>query len=178
MAIFVVLLVLGFTLPGFVNQQGESDVVVPVEPRLCQADVDCYLTCDGQPQPALCAQNLCQQNACEEFAVYDYQKVPKTFSLRVNVDGVDKGFQSQEGDFFITAENSLVSLHTQRLPLGFIMEKLQVPVNPPCIWIENTPFCVDEISKIQFIVNGQEQPLNFNYIPQENDVVEIVFPES
>ena len=69
MLVLLALIVLGFTIPGFIDPTGE-DQQVNVEPRLCQSDADCYLLCDDVPEQVLCSQNMCVRNSCQEYDLY------------------------------------------------------------------------------------------------------------
>ena len=95
MVVFLVMLILGFTIPGFLNSGNSNPQVSQVEPRLCTTDSDCYLICDDKPIASLCFKNLCQQNGCSEYSLYPYQNSPLTFGLKVDVE--EKEIDLQEG---------------------------------------------------------------------------------
>ena len=73
--VFMALIVLGFTVPGFLHSNDENNNYA-VEPRLCKTDAECYLTCDDLPVKVLCAENICQQNSCEEYAIFEFTEPP------------------------------------------------------------------------------------------------------
>ena len=67
--LFLLMIVLGFTLPGFLEFDEETQYI---EPRICQNDADCYLMCEDIPVEVLCSQNLCQKNYFEQSRVQRY----------------------------------------------------------------------------------------------------------
>src|SRR3989338_6238870 len=110
MIIFLVLIVLGFTITGFLNPP--DSVVQIAEPRLCHTDVDCYLFCDETPKEVLCSQNLCQQNSCEEASYYAFKETPLQFSLMVELENETLSLQNRSSsqNLFVTFNDPTVSL--------------------------------------------------------------------
>ena len=122
MIAFLLMIVIGFTLPGILD--GNTNTPISLEPRVCQHDADCYLTCDDTPLAVLCAQNLCQQNSCEELSLYPFQQQPIHFTLDITLLGekLSLANRTNSNNFFATFSGSTVQSFSS-LPLGAIVEK-------------------------------------------------------
>jgi len=167
MIVFLVLLVLGFTIPGVINfSTGDGNSAA--EPRLCSRDADCYLICDNEPVAVLCSQNLCLQNSCEEDSYYQYNPDPLTFTLSVQNVSLEERGNSQ--NFFVKFNVNIVQLFTARLVLYQVLEKAGITLDTQCLTFDGEKYCGD---KVEMMVNGENSTLYGNYVPEEGDVVEI-----
>src|SRR3989338_5061445 len=122
MIVFLVLIVLGFTIPGFINNPNPGAAQSKVEPRLCKSDADCYLTCDNQPWRALCWQNLCQQNECgPSYFEYDVEPAVE-FKLEVETKNkIILTERTNSQNFFVEfLDGDRVKTHSPRLSLEMI----------------------------------------------------------
>ncbi|HIJ11267.1 TPA: hypothetical protein HA278_04375 [Candidatus Woesearchaeota archaeon] len=171
----MVLLVLGFTVPGFLHGNQDTSQGTYVEPRFCQADANCYLTCDGAPLATLCSQNLCVQNSCEEGTLYPYVAVPTTFTLIVNANSsrVDLPSRMNEQNLFVTFADDTVSLFSTGMVLGQVLEKVNVVWANGCLSFGTVRYCEDESNAIILTVNGEESGEGTYYQPQEGDLITI-----
>lgn len=167
MIVFLVLLILGFTIPGVINFSNPESAV-KAEPRLCSSDADCYLICDNEPVAILCSQNLCLQNSCEEDSYYRYNTNPITFTL--NIQNVSLEERSNSRDFVVKFNGNEVQLFTSRLVLYQILEKAGITLDAQCLTFDREKYCGD---KMEMIVNGENSTLYGNYVPEEGDVVEM-----
>ena len=170
---FLVMIVLGFTVPGFI--QNNNSVAEYVEPRLCQTDSDCYLTCFGEPQAVLCLQNLCLRNSCTEIEYYPLQQQLLTFTLEVNIEGAQQQLTGNSQDIFITLADNQVSLFSPGLNLNHILDKVSMAMNTQCIQVSGTNYCSDGEKRLTLTINGADSQQFTGYIPKQNDVVEIEY---
>lgn len=174
---FLVMVVIGFTVPGILDF-GDEQQYVP--PRMCQNDADCYLECEELPVAALCSQNLCAQNSCEEKAFYPYNATPVAFTLGVKINGksLNLANRSNAQDFFVkfsgTAENEPVAVYASNLALKDILEKARVQMSGLCV-ITNQSYCTNDKEQLQLFVNGNASYSYGEYVPQEGDKVEVVY---
>jgi len=185
MILFLILIVIGFTVPGITNNE-QNDPQPIVEPRLCRGDADCYLTCEGQPLPVICVQNLCQQNECGfSYVEYD-QNNPIIFKLEVMVDSgtveapriekFDLASRSRPQNFYVSfGVNDEVTSFSSRLSLNLILDKALILLHDKCIRIDSTSYCENSNYFLSVLVNGQESDILGNYIPQNGDKVSISY---
>lgn len=176
MIVFMLLIVVGFTVPLF-NLGGNTNENGYVEPRLCQSDPDCYLTCDDLPVKVMCSQNLCVQNACDEYNLYPYQEESLTFMLKVEVEG-EKIYLADRGnslDFFTRFEEEEVQIFTSDLPLGDLFSRIGISLNTECLVVGSKAYCQDDEKELSLSVNGEDNYQFNNFVPQEGDVVEVVY---
>ncbi len=173
--VFLVLIILGFMIPGFLhnNQPVENTYV---EPRLCQSDADCYLTCNDTPVAVLCSQNLCVQNACDEYSLYEHG-VGSTFTLDVVVEGVsiDIASRAVDSNIFVTFNDGQVQTHSPTLALRHVLDKVGIQMNSQCILVDAVHHCSDGEKQLQLLVNGEESFAAENFIPSDGDVVKVVY---
>ncbi len=174
MIIFLVLVVIGFTVPIFLNNIGPAQNT-PVEPRVCQTDTDCALTCDSQPVAILCSQNLCQQNVCNQNSYYSFTQTPITFTLRATIETkpIDFAARANTKNFFVTFDKETVKVYAQGLTLTQIFEKINLKINSQCLTIDQA-YCTKEGHKASLIINNKES-YAFDYSPQAGDVIELVY---
>jgi len=163
--IFLVMLVLGFVVPGILNNSSSSAVI---EPKMCNSDADCYLFCDDQPVDVLCLQNLCLVNSCKEKSYYEYNQNSILFTL--HIENVTLEERSSEKDIFVKYKENEVRVFTSKLPLYYILEKAAIILDTQCLTFDKKQYCG---SDLQMRVNGNESTALGNYIPQEGDIVEI-----
>jgi hypothetical protein len=175
MLVLLILIALGFTIPGFLNQ-GQEPGYENAEPRLCQTDADCYLLCDD-PLPVLCSQNLCQQNACEEANYFSFEEEPVAFTLSVSITGneTELAANSNPQDIFVVVTDDQVRMYSQNLRLQQVLEKLDMSFAEQCFVVSGESFCTSTESELLVFVNG-ERTLEYGlYLPQEGDVIEITY---
>lgn len=174
---FLVMVVIGFTVPGILDF-GDEQQYVP--PRMCQNDADCYLECDGQPVAALCSQNLCAQNSCKEQAFYPYNTTPLLFTLGVKINDktLNLANRSNANDFFVKFSGmpgeEQVSVYASNLALKEVLEKARVQMSGLCV-ITNQSYCTNEKEQLQMFVNGNASYSFGEYVPQEGDKVEVLY---
>lgn len=172
--LFLVMIVLGFTIPGFIDDEPSQGQTAP---RLCQTDADCYLTCDGVPTKVLCSQNICQQNSCDEFNYYQFNDEPLTFNLLIEIDGQMQELASRADskDFFVKSDQNAVQLFSKGLSLGHVLEKVNIALTPDCIALESVQYCRDEEKSLSLLVNGEKSYGFSDFVPEEGDEVRIVY---
>ena len=152
------LVAIGFTIPGFVEFDGEDGKIV--EPRICQNDADCYLMCDEVPLAVLCYQNLCQQNSCEEDSYYPFVEEPISFKLEIIKNGeiMDLEKNASQKNIFVKFEGNNVNIFSSGLALKHILEKVNLGIGS---YTSN------------LTVNGESSYAYGDYIPQEKDKIKI-----
>lgn len=181
MIIFLIMIVLGFTIPGFINSADSTPVKNQIEPRLCQTDADCYLTCDNRPVPVICLENLCQQNECGySYFNYDSEK-PIYLKLKILVDSLSRNKvnlleKADSKNFFIKflADDSVI-IYSNRLSLSMILSKIGMALTDNCLKIDTIDYCEDEQHSLKIVVNGQEITDAEIYIPPEGDEILITY---
>ncbi len=176
---FLVLLVVGFTVPQFLfsNTNGNQPIET-AEPRLCRTDADCYLVCGEKPTAVLCTENLCQQNSCEELSYYEFQENPVTFSLDVVVDGdkIDIASRLDPQAIFVKIVGGTIRLFSSRLTLQQVLEKMNLRLDTQCLSMGEISYCSDAEKTLTLRVNGEETVLD-RYIPQEKDKIVLEYGE-
>ena len=178
MIIFLALIVIGFTIPGLLNlNPAANNAPKAVEPRVCQADSDCYLICNDQPLSVLCSQNLCQQNACTEQPKYPFKTEPIAFHLtaHLNETTIDLINKSNPRDLFATFNTESVKSFSSVLPLRLILEKINVKLTAECLQIDQKKYCRNDQHKVRLLVNGKETYTYEDYVPQQGDSIEMVY---
>ena len=157
MIIFLVLLVIGFAVPGFLNS---DETNLPSEIRYCQADADCYLMCDDLPLAVLCSQNLCQKNSCPEQAYYTLNQTSINFKLEVSLNNqtLDLSQRSNPNNFFVKAQKQNLQVFSSGLSLKYILEKFNLSQNNFILY-----------------ANGNQSYAYENYVPEEGDNLKIVY---
>lgn len=163
--VFLVMLVLGFVVPGILNNSSDS---AAIEPKMCNTDADCYLFCEDQPVTVLCLQNLCLVNSCEEKSYYEYDQNPVSFTI--NIENVTLEERSNERDVFVKFSGNKVQSFTSKLSLYYILEKTNLILDTQCLTFDKKQHCSGDL---QMKVNGNESTAFGNYIPQEGDLIEI-----
>ena len=175
MIIFMVLIAFGFIIPGFINAPSdEGNTQQYVEPRLCQNDVDCYLTCDDTPVIVLCSQNLCVQNSCAENSPYKFVQDAATFSLNINANNSDVTLVQQDKNLFLNIEGNTVRVHADTFPLGEILHRVGVTLAGYCAHIGASSYCSPEWN-ISLMLNGNSTSIYA--VPQNGDVVDVTINE-
>lgn len=177
MILFMLLIVVGFTVPLFSLSGDDNGIPSYVEPRLCQADPDCYLVCDNTPMKVLCLQNMCQINSCEEYNLYPYQEEAVSFYLSIEVDNemIDLSLHSNSLDLFTKFIGDKVEVYTSGLSLGHILEKVDISVNGQCLTVSGEEYCSGDGKELSLSLNGEEFYDVDYYVPQEGDLVEIEY---
>lgn len=172
MLVFLVLIVLGFTVPGFIDSE-EPTQRVNTNERLCQTDADCYLICDDTPLKVLCSENLCQQNNCEENGYYQFIDEAINFELSIKVDNkeIDLTERAVEGNMFVNFENNNVKIFSEGTSLVQVLEKVNIDLSQ-CLVIDEESYC-DEGLKV--FVNNEQSYKFTTYVPQEGDLINIVY---
>lgn len=175
MVIFLILIALGFTLPGFVDD-GPSQIVV-AEPRLCQNDADCYLLCEDVPKEVLCTKNMCVVNSCAERSYYPYNKESLGFTLAVTLNNKKINLQKfiNPKDLFVKLNGETVNLYSSGLALHHVFEKLQMPFEYQCITLNSTQYCPEGEEGLQMFVNGEQSFAYDSYVPEEGNEIELIY---
>jgi len=174
--IFLGMIIIGFTIPGFINNIDTNNQKA-VEPRLCQTDAQCYLTCNDKPLATLCTKNLCAQNSCSEPTYYPLKESPLTFSLGIEINGkkIDLINQTKSENFFVKYTAAQVQLFTSGLNLNQALEKINAKLNSQCLYIDNTNYCTNEKNKLIILANGNETYAGGDFVPLEGDKIKIVY---
>jgi hypothetical protein len=182
--VFLALIVLGFTVPGFLYGNGSNvdSTSNEIEPRLCQSDTDCYLICDNQPLAVLCAQNLCLQNECGP-SYYEYNpEEPISFKLGVVVDSgenvtkLELSEKNNPQNFYVKfLEKDEIQINSHRLSLNIILDRIAILLHGTCLRIDNEAYCDNDDYFLSVLVNDQEIGDAGNYIPQEADEISISY---
>jgi len=175
---FLVLVILGFTVPGFINSADNVPLAsTQAEPRLCNTDADCYLSCGDNPEPSACVQNLCQKNSCSEGTLYTVLDQPLTFSLDVEVNGTSLDFSTRINtqNFLTTFSGNQVSLFAKNFQLEQLFERLNLKLDDECIYVDNNVYCNSQDNHLTMQVNGAESLAYANYVPQQDDQIKIVY---
>ncbi len=158
MIIFLVLVAVGFTIPGFLNFNEEQTLV---EPRICQNDADCYLMCGkngDQPVAVPCSQNLCLQNDCDEKSFYPYQPNPITFKLMVANLSLET--LSNPGNIYVLFTGQEVKVFTGGFSLAQILERINF----------------DFSAKVMNVsINGEISAYYPSYVPKEGDKIILTY---
>ena len=165
------LIALGFMVPGFLNAPLGEENLDYVEPRLCQTDNDCYLTCNNAPVKVLCSQNLCSQNSCKEYSPYSFIENAVSFSLDVQVDNSNINVISQPDNIFVTADKRKVNVHTYSFPLGAVLDRLGVTFINNCVQVSTESYCVPEWN-VTILKNGNHSTIQS--VAQEGDEVKVL----
>lgn len=163
MLVILVMVTIGFTLPGFLEFGDEGgEVVGEVEERVCQRDEDCYLMCDGSVVAVLCYQNMCKQNACFEESFYPFVEEPLTFELEMVVDGseVDLEEKSNDKDVFVTFIGGEIQLFSSNLRLKHVLEKAGFVLGA---------------EGVEVWVNGEQHYAYGEYRPKEGDKIKVIY---
>ena len=174
--LFLAMIIIGFTVPGFINNIDAQDLK-PVEPRLCQTDAQCYLTCNDQPLAVLCTKNICSQNGCHEPTYYPLKDVPLTFSLIIETNGQKISFinRSKSEDFFVKYDHHQVKLFAVGLNLNQVMEKVNMRLSATCLHIATESYCSTGQHTLKILANGNETYAGGDFIPLEGDQINIVY---
>ena len=165
--VFLVMLILGFVVPGILNRPSDSSVT---EQRMCNTDADCYLFCEDQPVNILCLQNLCLVNSCEEKNYYNYNQNPISFT--VNIQNITLEERSSKTDIFVKLTGNKVQAFTSKLPLYYALEKAAIILDTQCLTFDKRQYCS---SDLHMTVNGNQSTAFGNYIPQEGDIIQIEY---
>jgi len=178
MITFLVLVVIGFTVPGFLNANNESiQTSTPAEQRLCSTDADCYLSCPNGPVSAVCVQNLCQKNSCDEATLYPVLEQPISFALEINVNGsnIDLSTLVDQKNFITAFSGSKVNLFTKNLQLEQIFERLGLRFTADCLYFADKSYCTSQEMELTMLVNGQPISSSADYVPQQDDQIKITY---
>jgi len=173
MYVLLILIIIGFTIPGILNSEEEQSI----SPRVCQTDADCYLVCKNQPVAVLCSQNLCQQNSCDQKNEYNYTQTATSIKLIIDINNqkLNLNNRSNKNNFFITFYDDKVDLYSRTLSLNQILEKINLRIDSQCLTIDTTKYCSEGNKTIKMIINGTEQFPNGAYIPQNQESIELKY---
>jgi len=175
MLIFLILVVIGFTAPIFINNL-EPETNQYIEPRPCMTDTDCSLICEDEPIAIFCSNNLCTQNACNERNFYPYNQTFTSFSLEIKLNNtlIDLSKLTNNQNFFVIFEKAQVKTFSPLINLVQILEKINIKLDPQCLTINNTAHCTIDEHQLQLNINNN-QSYQFDYIPQNNDKIKIIY---
>lgn len=173
--IFLVLLVIGFTIPGFLDLGEENSS--PAEQRYCKTDADCYLMCDDKPGKVFCSQNLCTRNSCEEVAIFPFQDDPITFSLHIEVGGKEiyLSNRSMATNLFVKFSEKQVNVYSPTISLTHILEQVAMQVDASCLTISMDRYCTSGNKSIKMFINSEESYQFGSYMPKEGDGIKIIY---
>lgn len=158
MIIFLFLIVVGFTIPGFLNF-GEDQAYI--EPRICQNDAQCYLMCgenQNEPVAVPCSQNLCLRNDCNEPSFYSYQLEPIMFQLTVSNLSLEK--LSNPSNIYVVFKGQEVKVFTAGFSLAQILERINVDFS-------------EKVMNVS--INGDVSAYYSGYIPKEGDKIILTY---
>jgi hypothetical protein len=169
--VFLVLLVIGFTVPTLLNNDSSSQ---KVPQRVCQSDADCYLMCEDKPVQVLCSQNLCWQNSCEEGSSYQFNSTPNIFRLSIDISGekINLASKANPGDIFVKYDSGNMNVFARGLSLDNILEKFGIRLNSNCITI-NESYCNSDGHKLEMLVYGEPAYVLGGYVPNGEELIEI-----
>jgi hypothetical protein len=171
--LFLIMVVLGFTIPSFGDDNDSSNV----QQRVCQADADCYLDCDSGPVQSLCWQNMCVQNSCDQESIFPFENEVKIFNLIISVNGSNLNLESMSNpnNVFVKFFGDKVSLFSSGLSLEQILEKVNARLDNQCLTVNLENYCRSDETSLDVFVND-EQVYSYNQmVPKEGDKVEIVY---
>ncbi|MBU0469875.1 MAG: hypothetical protein KKA62_05510 [Nanoarchaeota archaeon] len=166
--IFLGMMVIGFSVPGFLDINNEAKTI---EPRVCQADADCYLLCADKPKTVLCLNNLCQTNSCEEDSFYELEE-PIVFFMGLALENEKQDLEnrSDSRDIFVKFNGDAIRVYNSNLNLGHILEKVGMTFQNECLVVDEEKYCDGKMR-----VNGTDTYSFKNYKPKERDMAEILF---
>ncbi len=175
--IFLAMMVIGFSIPAFLDPTAREAAVQQPNQKLCQTDADCYLLCDDKPVEILCSQNLCLHDSCGQNVYYRFTEIPLTFSLHIEVDeaSITLGERNNPGNVFVRFKDDTIQVFSFGLSLRHILEKAGILLSSECLAVDGKQYCNDDTKRLQIMVNGNESSLYEKYVPQESDSVEIVY---
>jgi len=180
MIAFLVLIVVGFTVPAFLNAPEETTSSY-AEPRLCREDTDCTLLCNDEPVPVLCSQNLCQMNSCNEYNLYEFQETPLSFTvqIRLNNETYSLAERISQNNYFVTVKQNknedTVSIYSKAMSLGQIFEKANIYFDENCFTIDSSSYCKNSKYNLTFTVNDHEDYTYNQFLPLDGDEISIVY---
>lgn len=174
MILFLIMIVVGFTIPGFI--QNTDNTAAPVDQRLCTTDADCYLLCNDVPEAVLCYKNLCSKNTCEEYNYYPLTINPLTFSLTVIVDGksINLTERSSSQDLFVNFIDDHIIIFSPGLSLNNVLDKAGI-ILEGCLIIDKMSYCSDDHSTLEMVVNSEKSLQYGSYLPKEGDMITVIY---
>jgi hypothetical protein len=183
MIIFLIMIIVGFTIPGFLNIGNENQQYS--EQRICKTDADCYLMCDDQPIEVLCSQNLCQQNSCTDKSYYAFNQTPKNIKLSFEIKNqkINLENRSLPSDLFVKVNGTQLKVFSTNLFFAQILEKLNIKMDSQCLYIDLDKYCQNNDNeqnynpKLEMFVNGKESFSSGNYLPEDGDDIKVVYKE-
>ena len=176
MYVILIMVALGFTIPGFLELGKEE---IP-QTRICQADADCYLMCDGKPLAVLCYHNLCQQNSCQEESLFPYQETQNTAQLEIVIEGLSLDLAQQFeklnlNNFFVKFEKNSFTTFAPRLTLSHVLDKLGMNLNHQCLTFNHTTYCQNKEHRLEIFINGNQSYSYSDYEIKNNDQIKIIY---
>lgn len=162
--VILVFIIIGFTLPGILYNSEEK----AIEKRFCSNDIDCGLLCE-KPRAVPCLNNFCLINSCSEQNPFgEIYSQNKTFVFKITLKGETINLSSPPNKIFVKTNGQKITLYSD-LPLSYLFQAFGLNYYQECLSLGNQTFC-DLVSS----VNNQTQPLDLNYVPLENDLIEII----
>ncbi|MBI2669477.1 hypothetical protein HYX14_06570 [Candidatus Woesearchaeota archaeon] len=169
MITFLVMIVIGFTIPSFLQS---NDGKAAAEQRICQTDTECYLMCEDIPVAILCSGNLCIQNSCKEKSLYPFQQNPLAFSLGVEVDGQTVNLTANPNNFFVKFNPT--EIFSSGISLNQILDKAGMRLEGLCLQTPQGKYCNEKEKEVQVWLNGN-RTYNYNYVPVQGDTIKIIY---
>ena len=175
--VVLVMVVVGFTIPGFLELDGNQPQ--NTQPKICMSDSDCYLTCQDKPVAALCYQNLCQRKTCTEES-FVFQAAPVKAELIITVNGTKLNLKEEYdqlslSNFFVKFQTDSMELFSDKLRLKHVLDKLRMKLDAQCLTVGQENYCgnKNDEGKLQMLVNGEESYAYGEYIVEEGDKIEV-----
>lgn len=168
---FLIFIIIGFTAPliDFTAQEQIENS----QPKVCRADPECTITCNGQEQPVLCSQNLCAVNTCDYVNPFALEDKSKTITLHAILNNQTHSFNANPLDLFVKGQNSKIEVFSSSLPLQIIAEKVGLIVTDQCMALNNQVYCTDENHNLTIKVNNETSYAS--YIPSQGDEIVVVY---
>lgn len=177
MYLFLVLVVIGFTLPSFLDVEEEQ---TSVSPRICQADADCYLICDEKPLAVLCYHNLCQQNSCQEASSFPYQAAQNQLQLEILINQTKLDLKEQFeklslNNFFVEFQKDSLVAKAPNLSLSHLLDQLGMKIDAFCLKTKEESYCQDKEHQLALFVNSNRSYSYGDYEIKDGDKIKIIY---
>ena len=177
---FLAFIVIGFTAPlvsyTFFEGNQDTNSNLPEQlknPKLCNTDTDCTLTCTPPSDPVLCIQNICAQTACDQAPLFYYNQVPTRFTLDIVINNTNIPSHLplivDPKNTFVQTQGDAISVFSGNMPLIGILEKVGITFNQNCMVYHTTQYCQDENNVLDLRINGNASTLD--YSPQDDDII-------
>ncbi len=176
MYIILIMVALGFTIPGFLELGKEEEPQV----RICQADADCYLMCEEKPFAVLCYHNLCQQNSCQEESLFPYQAAQNTAQLEILIEDEQLDLKEQFeklnlNNFFVEFKEDSFTAFAPNLTLTHVLDKLRIKIDSQCLTLEEENYCQTKEHRLEMFINDNQSYAYGEYEIKNKDQIKIIY---